>query len=94
MLRGKVLPTILAVVILLMVVANVVLALGNQTLQSEVSERQQLIAQGMQLGELNRQVMNVLVNMAVKSNDEKLKALLMSSGINLGPNPAAPAGSK
>ncbi|HUK41280.1 MAG TPA: hypothetical protein VLX11_09560 [Candidatus Acidoferrales bacterium] len=94
MLRGKVLPTILAVLILLMVVANVVLALGNQTLQSEVSERQQFIAQGVQLEQLNRQVMSVLVNMALKSNDTELKTLLMSSGINLGSSPAAPAGSK
>jgi len=94
MLRGKVLPTVLAVVILLMVVVNVVLALGNQTLQSEVSERQQFIAQGVQLEQLNRQVMSVLVNMAMKGNDAELKALLTSSGINLGPSPAAPAGSK
>jgi len=94
MLKGKILPTILAVLILLLVVVNVVLALGNQTLQSEVSERQQFIAQGMQLEQLNRQVMSVLVNMAMKSNDAELKTLLMSSGINLGPSPAAPAGSK
>jgi hypothetical protein len=96
MLRGKLLPTVLAVLILLIVVANVVLALGNQTLQSEVSERQQFIAQGVQLEQLNRQVMSVLVNMAMKNNDAELKTLLMSSGINLGPGPAvpAPSGSK
>jgi hypothetical protein len=94
MLKGKLLPTILAVLILLLVITNVVLALGNQTLQTEVSERQQFIAQGMQLEQLNRQVMSVLVNMAMKSNDAELKTLLMSSGINLGPSPDAPAGSK
>ena len=94
MLKGNILPTILAVLMLLLVVVNVVLALGNQTLQAEVSERQQFIAQSIQLETLNRQVINVLANMAMKSNDEQLKSLLISSGINLGPNPQPPAGSK
>ncbi|HTN71310.1 MAG TPA: hypothetical protein VMO00_09490 [Methylomirabilota bacterium] len=94
MLKGNLLPTILAVLIALLVVVNVVLSLGNQTLQGEVSERQQFIAQSIQLENLNRQVISVLANMAMKSNDEQLKSLLTSSGINLGPNPEPPAGPK
>ena len=94
MLKGNVLPMILAVLILLLVIVNVVLALGNQTLQGEVSERQQFIAQSIQLENLNRQVISILANMAIKSNDEQLKKLLLSSGVNLGPNPEPPARSK
>ena len=94
MLKGNLLPTILAVLTLLLVIANIILALSNQTLQAEVSERQQFIAQAIQLESLNRQVISVLANMAMKTNDGQLKQLLMASGVNLGPKPEAPAGSK
>ena len=95
MLKGNIFSTILAVLTLLLVVANIVLALGNQTLQGEVSERQQFISQSIQLESLNRQVIGVLANMAMKTNDEPLKKLLMANGINLGPSPEPPpAGSK
>ncbi len=94
MLKGNIIPTILAVLTLLLVVVDIVLALGNQTLQTEVSERQQFITQSIQLEALNRQVISVLANMAVKTNDEQLKSLLASSGVNLGPNPGPAGGSK
>jgi predicted Holliday junction resolvase-like endonuclease len=84
--------TILAVVALVLVVVNIMLALGNQSLQSEVTERQQIIAQSIQLEQLNRQVIAALANMAMKSNDEQLKNLLASVGVGLGP--AAPAQTK
>jgi hypothetical protein len=64
------------------------LALGNQSLQAEVNGRQQFIAQSMQLEQLNRQVVAVLANMAMKSNDEQLKKLLVSSGVGIGPESA------
>ena len=94
MLKGNIIPTILAVLTLLLVVVDIVVALGNQTLQTEVSERQQFITQSIQLEALNRQVISVLANMAVKTNDEQLKSLLASSGVNLGPNPEPAGGSK
>jgi len=94
MLKGNIIPTILAVLTLLLVVVDIVVALGNQTLQTEVSERQQFITQSIQLEALNRQVISVLANMAVKTNDEQLKSLLASSGVNLGPNPGPAGGSK
>ena len=94
MLKGKILPTILASLAFLLVVVNIIFALGNQTLQGEVSERQQFISQSIQLEALNRQVINVLAAMAVKTNDEQLKNLLASSGVNLGTNPEPAGGSK
>jgi hypothetical protein len=80
--------TILAVLSLVLVVVNIMLALGNQSLQAEVNERQQFIAQSIQLEQLNRQVVAVLANMAMKSNDEQLKNLLASSGVGIGPESA------
>ena len=54
-----------------------------------MAERQQEIAQTIQLETLNRQLVTVLANMAIKSNDEQLKKLLAETGINLD---AAPEG--
>ncbi|HEX9143273.1 MAG TPA: hypothetical protein VGA09_03305 [Candidatus Binatia bacterium] len=80
--------TILAVVALVLVVVNIMLTLGNQSVQAEVSERQQYIAQSIQLEQLNRQVVTALASMAMKSNDEQLKNLLVSSGVPMGSEPA------
>jgi len=80
--------TILAVLALVLVVVNIMLTLGNQSVQAEVSERQQYIAQSIQLNELNQQVVGALATMAMKSNDEQLKNLLVSSGVGIGPEPA------
>jgi hypothetical protein len=89
--RGKVILTVLSSLVLLLVGVNILLALGNQSLQGEVSERQQFIAQAFQLDSINRQVVSVLANMAMKTNDEQLKKLLTSSGVSFapGPEPAA-----
>lgn len=78
-----------AALILLLVVVNILVSLGNRSIQSEVGERQQEIAQTIQLETLNRQLITVLANMALKTNDERLKKVLAESGINLD---AAPEG--
>jgi len=90
--KVKIVLTTLAVLILLLVLVNILIGLGNQSLQAEVGERQQVIAQTLQLESLNRQLITVLVNLALKTNDEQLKKLLAESGINLsmGPEPAPP----
>jgi len=92
--KARLIQTILAVVALVLVVVNVMLALGNQSVQADVNERQQVIAQGIQAEQLNRQVVTVLANMAMKGNDEQLKNLLASSGVSLAPNPETAGGSK
>ena len=79
--------------ILVLVVANILIALGNQSIQTEVAERQQEIGQTIQLETLHRQLITVLANMALKTNDERLKKLLAESGINLDPA-AGPAPAK
>ncbi|HWP24207.1 MAG TPA: hypothetical protein VNM15_08550 [Candidatus Binatia bacterium] len=79
----KLILTVLASLILLLVLVNILIGLGNQSIQAEVGERQQMIAQTIQLEALNRQLITVLVNLAFKTNDEQLKKLLAESGVNL-----------
>ena len=81
--RMKIVLTAWSGLILLLVILNIFLGLGNQSIQAEVGERQQEIAQTIQLEGLNRQLITVLANMALKTNDERLKKLLAEAGINL-----------
>jgi len=75
--------TILSCFVLLLVVVNILISLGNQSIQSEVAERQQAISQTLQLEGLNRQLINVMANLALKTNDEALKKVLAEGGIDL-----------
>jgi len=81
--KTKLLMTAWSVLILVLVLVNILVSLGNQSIQAEVSERQQEIAQTIQLEALNRQLVTVLASMAVKTNDVQLKKLLADSGVNL-----------
>lgn len=83
----------LSCLVLLLVLGNILLMLGNQSLQISVAERQQYIAETIQLEALNRQVIAVLAEMAFKTNDGELKQLLAEVGVDLSP-PAGPSGSK
>jgi hypothetical protein len=89
--KSKLVLTILSSLVLVLVLANIFVALGNQSIQAEVSERQQIIAQTIQLESLNRQLINVLANLALKTNDEQLKKVLAASGIDLSSAGEAPA---
>ncbi len=84
--------TVLAVLVLVLVLVNILLSLGNQSVRAEVNERQQVLAQGMQLEGLHREIVTVLATVALKTNNDQLKSLLGSQGINLG-QPPPPAGS-
>jgi hypothetical protein len=68
------------------------MSLGNQSLRAEVNERQQFLAQSMQLEGLHREIITVLATVALKTNNDQLKSLLASQGINFG-QPPPPAGS-
>ncbi len=92
--KAGIIQIVLAVVALVLVVANVLLSMGNQSVQADVNDRQQFIAQSIQLEQLNRQVVTVLANMAMKSNDQELKNLLAASGVALGPPSESAGGSK
>ena len=86
--QGKVPLTVLAALILVLVLVDILLGLGNQSLRVEVSERQQFVAQSMQLEGLHREIITTLATVALKTNDEKLKSLLASQGISFDPAPA------
>ena len=92
--KKRLVSTIFSGLLLFLVLVNILLNFGNQSLQSEVGERQQMISQAIQLEGLHRQVINVLAEMAMKTNDAQLKELLASSGFALGPGPAPDKGSK
>jgi predicted Holliday junction resolvase-like endonuclease len=80
---GRLIQIILSSLVLLLVLVNILLMMGNQSVQTEVGDRQQYIAQAIQLDNLSRQVVGAMANMALKSNDEALKKLLMANGIDL-----------
>lgn len=82
--QAKILLTILAGLLLALVLVGILLSLGNQSLRVDVSERQQFVAQSMQLEGLHREIITTLITTALKTNDEKLKGLLSSQGIGFG----------
>ena len=92
--KAKIVFTGLAVLLLLLVLVNILISLGNQSLRAEVSERQQFLAQSMQLEGLHREIITVLATVALKTNNDQLKSLLASQGINLGQSPPPAAGAK
>jgi len=92
--KGKGVLTGLAVLMLLLVLVNILISLGNQSLRMEVNERQQFLAQSMQLEGLHREIITVLATVALKTNNDQLKSLLASQGINLGQPPPPAAGAK
>jgi len=81
--KGRLIQIILSCLVLLLVLVNILLMVGNQSVQTEVGDRQQYIAQAIQLENLSRQLVGAMASMALKSNDEQLKKLLMASGIDL-----------
>ena len=92
--KGKMIFTGLAALMLVLVLVNILLGFGNQSLRAEVSERQQFITQSLQLEGLHREIVTVLATVVLKTKDEPLKSLLASQGINLEPTPPQPGGAK
>ena len=89
MIKKRLVSMIFSCLLLVLVLVNILLAFGNQSLQSEVSERQQVITQAMHLESLHRQVIGALAEVAVKTNDAQLKEVLAASGFTLSPKPEA-----
>jgi hypothetical protein len=90
--KGKGILTALGALMIVLVLVNILLSLGNQSLRAEVNERQQFLTQSMQLEGLHREIITVLATVALKTNNDQLKSLLASQGINFG-QPPPPAGS-
>lgn len=81
----------MAALSLLLVVVNAVFVLRNQSIQFEVTQRQQVINQGLQFARIRQTLVQYLGNLAVSKNDHDLSNLLTRHGISVTPPPAAPA---
>ena len=68
---------------LILVFVNMFLLVGNQSLQRNVAERQQMIMQNIQMQGTAREIIGALANLAVRSEDEQLKQLLAKHGITV-----------
>jgi hypothetical protein len=86
--------TPVAALLLVLVLVNVLLTLGNQSLRQQLTERQQFLSQSIQMEGLYREIVTTLATVAAKTNDPELKSLLESQGINVGGDSKAPSGAK
>jgi hypothetical protein len=92
--KGRRILTALGIFLLVLVLVDILLSLGNQSLRAEVNQRQQFLTQSMQLEGLHREIITVLATVALKTNNDPLKSLLASQGINLGQPPPPAGGAK
>jgi hypothetical protein len=76
---------------LLLVIVNSGLAIRNQSIQVDVSQRQQTITQGQEFARIRQALAQVLGNIALNKIDHDLSDLLTRHGIAVTPVPAAPA---
>lgn len=87
--------TVLAVLSLVLLAANIALINSNRTLQDSANQRQSEIGRGTSLANLNQSLVQALAEAAVNNNDAGIKDLLASQGITINPKavakPVAPA---
>jgi hypothetical protein len=76
---------------LVLVIVNAGLVLRNQSIQVEVSQRQQVINQGLQFGRIRQVLAQYIANVATAKKDNDLAEVLTRHGITLAAPPAAPA---
>ena len=76
---------------LVLVIVNAGLVLRNQAIQFDVSQRQQIINQGLQFARIRQVIAQYVANVATASKDAQLSDLLAHHGISLTAGPAAPA---
>jgi hypothetical protein len=82
--------TVCGALLLVFILTNMVLFLGNREKQLNINTRQQYIQQSLVLEGLNRDIINALANLAVRNKDAQLIDLLTAQGITVTVNqPAA-----
>jgi hypothetical protein len=83
---------VLAVLSLVLVIVNAALVVRNQAIQVDVTQRQQIINQGLQFARIRQTLAQVLGNLAINKQDRDLNDLLSKHGISVTPTGApAPA---
>jgi hypothetical protein len=87
--------TALALICLLLAIANMILFSQNRLAQAEVSQRAQYIQQSAQLETLYREMVKALGELTVRNNDTQIRDMLAKQGITVNmpapPPPAPPA---
>ncbi len=86
------LPRVFAWAVLALVIVNIVIVQTNRGLATENAAKQQFIQSTISLDALNKEIVNALVELSVKKQDEQLRSLLASNGITFNLN--APAEKK
>jgi uncharacterized protein YpmS len=77
---------------LILVIVNAGLVLRNQSIQVDVSQRQQVINQGLQFQRIRQVLAQYIANVATAKKDSELTDVLTRHGITLAAPPAqAPA---
>ena len=75
--------TVCGVILLILIVTNMALFLGNRDKQININSRQQYIQQSLVLEGLNRDIINALANLAVRNKDGQIADLLTAHGISV-----------
>jgi hypothetical protein len=76
---------------LLLLVVNISLANVNRATQADVAQRQNTIATGQQLAQLNQGLVQAMAEAALKNNNTHMRDLLATQGITLKNEPAPAA---
>ncbi len=77
---------------LILVIVNAGLVLRNQSIQVDISQRQQVINQGLQFQRIRQALAQYVANVATAKKDSELTDMLTRHGITLAAPPAqAPA---
>ncbi len=87
------LTTAMAIVLIVLVIADMITFRSNRALQADLNGRAQFVQQTQQLEGLFNDMVRALADMSARTNDEQLKALLQSVGITFTVNPPAQAAS-
>jgi hypothetical protein len=80
--------TVLAALALVLAVTDIVMFNGNQAAQNEFSGRTQYIQRSLQLEPIYQGMIRTLAELSAKNNDEQIRSLLSSQGINFTVNPS------
>ena len=68
---------------LLLLIFNACMINSNQRIQADIASKQQLINTAMTVSPINQQLSQALYDASMKSNDEKIKDLLVQQGFKL-----------
>jgi hypothetical protein len=85
--------TALALAAALFAGVNMVLFRGARAMQIEVQGQQQFIQQTVTLEALHREMIRVLAELSVRSQDSELREMLAGQGVRIGTPPGQAAGS-